>query len=246
MFGQVPKTLWSKRIEPDSKNRIPLCSRLLVVETGKDTILIETGCGRKWSDKLLGIYDISYRFDQSLADVVQNPNYVFLTHLHFDHAAGLVSSAGELEFPDATHVISEANYQVACNPPPRERASYLAENIDPLSKANLHLAKDGEEIVPGISVHQVHGHTEGMQYVKLVQGDQVVVFPADLVPTSHHVDGLWVMGYDARAALSVEEKTDFLSKAVEENWLIVFGHDRDVATGRIEVGKNGKFLLQSI
>jgi glyoxylase-like metal-dependent hydrolase (beta-lactamase superfamily II) len=239
MFGSVPKVLWSRQIAADSANRIPLACRLLLLEGHSRKVLIDCGVGRKWSEKEGQIYDICHK--RSLPEGVTD---LVLTHLHFDHGGGVSYRGGEgelrLTYPTATVHIQEANWERALNPGPRERASYLSENILPLKQATRRLCHDGEEILPGIIVHRADGHTLGLQWI--VIGDELA-FPADLIPTSHHVPLPYIMGYDLHAEKTLEEKTLFLSQAVQKQWTVVFEHDAEVAAARITVDDQGRYSI---
>lgn len=237
MFGAVPKTLWSKRIEPDELNRIPMVTRVLLIKSKSRVILVDTGCGDKWSEKLRGIYQIENIC--SLSELNLGVTDVILTHLHFDHGAGLVASSGELTFPEATLHINASHYEHALSPGVREKASYLPENILPLKQASLNLTKDGDELFPGIKVYQSDGHTKGMQWLTIEDpeglNEDVLAYPSDLMPTRAHMDIPYVMGYDLNAELCMKEKTQFLSKAKEGGWSILFEHDSAV---ELETFKN--------
>lgn len=249
MFGSVPKTLWSKTIVPDEKNRIPMACRVLIVRTGERTVLVDVGCGSKWSAKERDIYAIEPQLSKPLAEQVPGVTDIVLTHLHFDHAGG-ISERGEdgelrLTFPRARVYCSRRNYDHARSPGIRERASYLADNIAILEQADLVLTDDGDEVLPGLSLHQSHGHTHGLQWVKVSAGGATAVFPSDLMPTAHHVPLPWVMGYDLCAETTMREKEQFLAAAAEEEWAVVFEHDRDTAAGIVGRDERGRYQLKS-
>lgn len=231
MFGSVPKPLWSRLIAPDELNRIPMVARSLIIEAGDRRILVDTGCGDKWDAKSRKIF----AFD-SYAPELGEITDVVLSHLHFDHAGGVSRYDGDRlvpSFPEARHHVSRANLENARNPNVRERASYLKENLDPLREVDLRLTEDGGEIVPGITVHQVHGHTRGLQWLKLETDEGVIAFPSDLFPTSHHLPIPYVMGYDICAATAMEEKQSFIEQAVKQDWLVVFQHDPQVPAAAV-------------
>lgn len=250
MFGSVPKTLWGKAIGADEKNRIPLCARVLVIESSAGTILADCGNGEKWSDKERDIFAIHSLTGKPIRELVPDVSHLILTHLHFDHAAGLSyrDSAGELRlsYPNAVHYLNRENLERAKAPGARERGSYLQDTVTPLLQANLKLTADGEEILPGITVYQSNGHTRGLQWLLIEDGGDKIAFPSDLIPTSHHVSIPWVMGYDLHAEKTMEEKEKFLARAVEENWLVIFQHDREVESGRISRDERGRFIVSSV
>ncbi|MCB0346172.1 MAG: MBL fold metallo-hydrolase [Bdellovibrionales bacterium] len=249
MFGSVPKTLWERAIPADARNRISMACRLMLIKGSDRTFLVDLGCGDKWSDKDREIFAISSVLDMPLTEVVGPVTDVIVTHLHFDHVGGISqrTAAGDLElcFPDARIHCSRKNLEHARKPGIRERASYLRENIDVLDSANLSLTEDGDEIAPGITVHQANGHTHGLQWVKVSDGSNSCVFPSDLMPTAHHVSVPWVMGYDLCAETSMREKEQFLEQAASQGWTVVFEHDRDTAAGVIERDERGRYRLKS-
>jgi len=247
MFGTVPKALWSKEQESDELNRIVLATRSLVVEYDDRRLLIDTGCGDKWSEKNRSIFGIDNAPYVPVPDVTD----VLLTHLHFDHAGGLTrhspgSAALELCYPNARHYVSDANYRNAKSPNIRERGSYLPENIDLLEQASLQFVESEAEVWPGLSVHRLDGHTHGLLWVKLTDGETTIAFPADLVPMASHLPIPYVMGYDICAERSMVEKEAFLKQAAEESWIVVFEHDPKAQDGKVAFNDRGRPFLAEI
>lgn len=249
MFGSVPKTLWNKSIPADSDNCIPLVCRSLLLEDDSRKILVDVGTGNKWNDKLRQIYNI----ENTRPEVLQfDPNQitdVVLTHLHFDHAGGISqhTATGELTltYPKARVHLQSANWERANNPTPKDRASYLSENIEPLRAADLKLYDGDIEVLPDLLVHRVDGHTPGQQWIEV--GDRSddssprLFFPTDLIPTSHHVPLAFHMGYDVCADTLLREKLLFLERAVTLQATVCFQHDRDVPLARIIRNSKGGF-----
>lgn len=237
MFGSIPKNLWAKAAPPDEQNRILLATRSLVIQEGQSKIVVDLGCGDKWNDKLRAMYKVG-EFHP-----VENVTDVLLTHLHFDHAGG-VSVLGlnglQPRYPDARHYVSGANLANAKNPNPRERASYLPENVDVLDEVDTHLTEDGEEIWPGVWVHQAHGHTHGLQWIRIEAGNDTIAFPADLMPTAAHLGVPYVMGYDMCAQTAMAEKEAFLNRAIAGRWIVVFEHDPELGAARLEWDDRGR------
>jgi len=252
MFGAVPKNVWSRQIPVDEENCIRLATRSLIIDAGERKFMVDVGNGDKWPDKLRRIYGIQnfpHRetgFDpEAITDIV-------LTHLHFDHAGGIsrykTGSSTELElcFPRARVYLQAENYENAKNPNPRERASYLKENVDILERANLELTRGSQEIYPGIWVHQRNGHTRGQQWLEVKNGVESIVFPADMVPTSRHLPLPYSMGYDISTETLLREKEDFLDRAVIHHWIVVFEHDPDIPAARVKIDEKGHYALQEI
>lgn len=248
MFGSVPKNIWSRVINSDAENCIPLVTRslLIVDDQAKRSFLVDTGMGEKWTEKLRGIYAIN---NNPATEVGINPSSltdVILTHLHFDHAGGISyfdsNGALALTYPSAKIHLQRANYENAKHPTLKERASYLPENVEPLAAGDLQLYDGDAEIYPGIFVHRVDGHTTGQQWIEIRDGEQKIFFPTDLIPTSHHVPVPFHMGYDICAGTILKEKEQFGRRAVDENALVVFQHDAKVACALLNLNERGQFV----
>ncbi|MCO6432133.1 MAG: MBL fold metallo-hydrolase [Deltaproteobacteria bacterium] len=245
MFGSVPKNLWSRRIACDEDNCIRLATNSLVIADGERRFLLDVGLGDKWNEKSRKIFDISYTplSKESAASITD----IVLTHLHFDHAGGIshYADSGDLvlTYPKARVHLQHSNLETAQNPNPKERASYLKENVEILAGADVALLKGSGEIYPGISVHEVHGHTAGQQYIELQDGGESLIFPTDVIPTSHHVPLPFTMGYDICAETILREKQELLEKAVAKRSLVVFQHDTTVKAARIGKDEKGGFQI---
>mgnify|MGYP001165564867 FL=1 len=239
MFGVVPKPLWEKTNPADANNRIEMCSRSLLIENGNRLTLIDTGMGNKQSEKFFGYYDRwgADTLEKSLAEKgfhKEDITDVFLTHLHFDHCGGAVEKDknGVLEpaFKNAVYWSHKDHWQWATVPNAREKASFLPENILPLQESGQLKLLEGKDLILtntplGFDIVLVDGHTE-KQMLPLVQHKETtLVFAADLIPTVGHLPIPYIMGYDTRPLLSMEEKTQFLNRAVEEDFLLFMEHD---------------------
>jgi glyoxylase-like metal-dependent hydrolase (beta-lactamase superfamily II) len=249
MFGTVPKNIWSRLIPADDENCIRLATRSLLVETGDRVILADVGNGDKWNEKFRRIYGIQNLFPDEAGFNPASVTDIVLSHLHFDHSGGLsrykAGSPADLElcYPGAKVFLQADNHEAARNPNPRERASYLEENVRALEQASLRLTRGSEEIYPGVWVHQNNGHTRGQQWLELKSGPESIVFPSDLIPTSHHLPLPFTMGYDMSAETLLREKADFLERALAERWIVVFVHDPDIPAGRVIIDDKGRYAL---
>jgi glyoxylase-like metal-dependent hydrolase (beta-lactamase superfamily II) len=242
MFGSVPKPLWSREHAPDDRNRIRLAMRCLLVMGHGKRILVDDGVGEKFSPKLKDIYRVEqeeHNLERSLAALglgVRDVTDVVLTHLHFDHAGGSTrSDNGKLSprLPAARYYVQRRNLENARRPNLRERASYLAENFEPLVEAGVLDTWDGPaQPWPGFEIFTADGHTRGQQLVRLSGPEGVLYFVADLIPTASHVRIPFVMGYDMAAIETMTEKRALLERASAENAWICLEHDPRIALGR--------------
>ncbi|MEO5989468.1 MAG: MBL fold metallo-hydrolase [Candidatus Eisenbacteria bacterium] len=241
MFGSVPKPIWSRTNPPDERNRIRLAMRCLLLEGHGRRVLVDVGMGEKFSPKLLDIYAVEPRpsLEDSLRGVGVEPasiTDVVLTHLHFDHAGGATmrTEAGLApRFPGARWYVQRRNWDNAHDPNPRERASYMLENFDPLAEAAVLEFWDGPQAPwPGVTVLTAEGHTRGQQLVRVEGGGEVVYFVADLIPTAAHVRIPFVMGYDMACIETMAEKRALLTRAASERAWICLEHDPSIALAR--------------
>ena len=238
MFGVVPRVVWERVCPPDELNRISMNMNCLFIETATEKILVETGIGEKWSEKDTKRYGIFRKkpLPESLFEITgykpKDITIVVNTHLHFDHAGGntILDEKGKIipNFPNARYFVSKSEFDQAENPHERHRASYLKENWECLVKSGqLELKPDNYEVVEGLSMETVRGHSETMQCVRLNRGSETFYSFADLIPTRHHLPFAWIMGYDLYPVETLEAKKKLLPQALAENWLCYFYHDVD-------------------
>ena len=236
MFGVVPKSLWERTNPADSKNRIQMSSRCLLIEDGKNLILIDTGLGEKQDEKFFAHYDRSN--DVSLSSSINSLGFsieditdVFFTHLHFDHCGGATAREGDKIIPvfkNAKFWCSKSHWDWATvNPNPREKASFLNENIMPLKESGQLNLFDSTGLVAdlGLEFISVDGHTEKMSLPKINYKGNLILFASDLVPTSGHIPVPYLMGYDVRPLKTMEEKQTILSELEASNSFLFLQHD---------------------
>lgn len=241
MFGVVPKSLWNKTNPADDNNMISMALRCMLIEDGNRLTLIDTGMGDKQSEKFFGFYFMygDDTLDKSLAQYGfhrDDITDVFLTHLHFDHCGGSIQwnkekTGFEPAFKNAKFWSNKDHWQWATVPNPREKASFLDENINPMkSSGQLNFIdlpeldyKKNSEL--GFDILFVDGHTDKMMIPHIQYQGKTLVYMADLLPTTGHVPLPYVMGYDTRPLLTMEEKAKFLQKAANENYYLFLEHD---------------------
>lgn len=241
MFGVVPKTIWNKTNPADENNLIDIAARCLLIEDGNRLILIDTGMGNKQSEKFFGYYSLwgSHSMDKSLAkygfhrdDITD----VFMTHLHFDHCGGSIQwnkdkTGYEPAFKNAKFWSNDNHWEWATKPNPREKASFLTENILPMQESGqLHFIKRPEtdfleQSELGFGIFFADGHTEKQMIPHIQYKDKTIVFCADLLATAGHIPVPYVMGYDTRPLLTMPEKTKFLNAAADNNYYLFLEHD---------------------
>ncbi len=236
MFGVVPKTIWNKTNPADDKNLCPWAMRSLLIEDGNRLILIDTGIGEKQDDKFLSHY---YLFgDDTLQKSLNKHGFtedditdVFLTHLHFDHCGGAIKrDANGLLIPafkNAKFWSHSSHWAWATNPNPREKASFLKENIHPIEASGQlnFIDKSTDVFHKDIDVLVVSGHTEAQMIPHIAYKGKTVVFAADLLPSASHIPLSYVCGYDSRPLLTMNEKKLFLDTAANKEQILFLQHD---------------------
>jgi glyoxylase-like metal-dependent hydrolase (beta-lactamase superfamily II) len=252
MFGVVPKVLWSKLIAVDAHNCIPQATNCVLVQTGRQKVLIDTGYGPKLQDKeraILGA-ESGNPIVTSLAAQGVKPeeiDVVILSHLHFDHAGGGISMEGDrlvTTFPKAEYVVQRLEWEVATAGYPELRAAYPQENIVPLEMSGQLRLVDGDvDIVPGIHARITGGHTDGQMALFIYSGGQTAVYLADACPTWRHLPSLWCMSYDMDLLQSRRIKPVLLGEIAEQGWWALSDHDPDHAAAQLTTDPQREFAV---
>ena len=236
MFGVVPKTIWQKTNPSDDKNLIDMSMRSMLIEDGNRLILVDTGLGTKQSNKFYSYYYLfgDFSLDTSLAkhgfhrdDITD----VFLTHLHFDHCGGAITWNADRTFlqpafKNAKFWSNDKHWQWATAPNPREKASFLEENINPIKESGqLNFIHSNYKDQIGFDILFMDGHTEKQMLPVVSYQGKTIVFMADLLPTIGHIPLPYVMGYDTRPLLTIKEKAAFLNQAADKEYFLFLEHD---------------------
>jgi len=253
-FGVVPKVMWSKKVRSDERNYVTAGLNSLLIRTGKQTVLVETGMGNKLSERMIKFYGQPAKLLDHLAAAGAAPHHIDIvinSHLHFDHCGWntVRDKTGKIlpTFPRARYFAPEGEWQYARKPSERDSISYLPENYDPLvDSGQMTLLKGGEEIVPGISVKTFPGHTAHMQAVMVQSQSQTACYISDLMPTSNHIDLTWGMAFDLYPLDTIQSKKAYYARALPEKWLTVFTHDPDVPWAHIEKDELGKMVARPV
>jgi glyoxylase-like metal-dependent hydrolase (beta-lactamase superfamily II) len=256
-FGVVPKVMWSRKVAADDQNFVTAGLNSLLIRTGKQTVLVETGMGNKLSSRMAKFYGQPAKLLENLAAGGVAPeeiDIVINSHLHFDHCGwNTVRDANGkfvATFPRARYYAPEGEWEYARHPSERDSISFISENYDPLVESGqMTLLKGGEEIVPGISVETFPGHTAHMQAIMIRspgETPKTACYIADLMPTTAHIDLTWGMGFDLYPLQTIESKKRYYARAVPEKWLTVFTHDAKTPWAYVEKDELGKMVARKV
>src|SRR4029077_4409172 len=247
-FCLVPKVMWSRKIASDDKNYVTTGLNSLLIRTGKQTVLVETGMGNKLSPRMAKFYGQPAQLLDNLAAGGIAPadiDIVINYPPHFDHCGwntvrdekgGFVPT-----FPRAKYFAPEGEWQYARHPSERDTISFISENYDPLVESGqMTLLKGSEEILPGISVKTYPGHTAHMQAIVVQSQGKMACYISDLIPTTAHADLTWGMGFDLYPLQTIESKKQYYAESIPEKWLTVFTHDAKTPWAYLERDELGK------
>jgi glyoxylase-like metal-dependent hydrolase (beta-lactamase superfamily II) len=250
-FGVVPKVLWQRKVQADEFNRIAVSCNSVLVRTGKQNVLIETGIGNKLSEKFRNIYLNQQKLLENLHAAGAAPediDIVINSHLHFDHCGWNTvyrNGVALATFPKAKYYAPEGEWKHGSLQLERDRVSYISDNYDPLIRSGqMQLLTGAGEIIPGISVEVYPGHTRNMMAVFIRSGGKTACYISDLIPTSWHLDVTWVMAYDLFPLETIESRKRYYSQAIPGRWLTIFTHDPNIPWVYLEK-VNEKIAIQT-
>jgi glyoxylase-like metal-dependent hydrolase (beta-lactamase superfamily II) len=251
-FGVIPKVMWGKKVKADAENYVPVGLNSVLVRTGKQTILIETGIGNKLPERLIKIFGQPAKLLDNLAAAGFAPediDIVINSHLHFDHCGWNTTQKGNgivPTFPNAKYYAPEGEWQHGRLQTERDAISYMSDNYDPLIKTGqMQLLQGDREIIPGVSVKVFPGHTQTMQAVILQSRGQTACYISDLIPTTAHLDLTWGMAFDLFPLQTIESRKRYYGQSIPEKWLTMFTHDPSTPWAYIEKDERGKMAARA-
>jgi glyoxylase-like metal-dependent hydrolase (beta-lactamase superfamily II) len=252
-FGVIPKVMWQKKVTADAENYVPVGLNSVVVRTGKQTILIETGIGNKLPERLIKIFGQPAKLLDNLSVAGVSPediDIVINTHLHFDHCGWNTMQKGDKvvpTFPKAKYYAPEGEWQHGRLQLERDAISYMSDNYDPLIKTGqMELLQGDREIVPGVSVKVFPGHTQTMQAVIIKSRGRTACYISDLIPTSAHLDLTWGMAFDLFPLQTIESRKRYYAQSIPEKWLTMFTHDPNLPWAYLEKDERGKMTAREV
>jgi len=249
MFGVVPKVMWNKLYPADENNLCNWAMRCLLIDDGERVVLIDNGIGDKQDENFLKHYYLNG--EATLESSLKKYGYttdditdMLLTHLHFDHCGGSIkyNEKGELvpAFKNAKYWVSKEQYEWATNPNRREKASFLKENILPIKESGqLNIVEKEGVIIPNIYAKIFNGHTQGQIIPHIKFGDKTIAYSADLFPSTAHIPMPWIMAYDTKPLITLDDRERFFKEAVEEGVILFFEHDLYHECCSIEMTEKG-------
>lgn len=251
-FGVVPKVLWQRKVSPDDQNRIKVNCNSVLIRTGKQTVLIETGIGNKLSEKMKNFFLPQEKLLENLHHAGVAPediDIVINSHLHFDHCGWNTvykNGVAVATFPKAKYYAPKGEWEHGSLQLERDAVSYISDNYDPLLRSGQMTLLNGDhEILPGISVTVYPGHTRNMWAVLVRSAGKTACYISDLIPTTWHLEPTWVMAYDLFPLESIENRKKYYAEAIPGQWLTMFTHDPNVPWAYV-TREQGKFVAKAV
>jgi glyoxylase-like metal-dependent hydrolase (beta-lactamase superfamily II) len=244
MYGVVPKIIWQKFNPPDQYNLVKLDINLLLIKTDGENILVDAGIGDGLSERQKKMFGVerSSDLEKSFSKLDLSPediHLVLLTHLHADHAGGIIKISEDGKklprFPNARHVVQLEEWNEAMHPDERTSATYFTSNLKVLEQEKLLELVDGEdEVATGVRLIKTGGHTPGHQAILIEDKDNKMICPGDIIPSTYHLRLPYVAAVDLFPRETMEQKRRFLQMCADDGWLLAFDHDLEVKIGKLE------------
>lgn len=254
-FGVVPRVLWERGAPPDERNRVTLDINCPLIRAGGKNIVVDTGLGLKHPEKLQNQFVMKAgRLLDELRGHGLEPadvDYVIFSHLHFDHAGGATyttpTGALATTFPNAQYLAQRADWEEATHPNERNGAGYFEADLAPLEgNRQLELLDGDTEIVPGVHCKLTGGHTAGHQIVLLEVEGRKACFFGDLIPSAAHLPMPYAQSFDLYPIDTLNAKRDLLTRAYDEQWLVLFDHEIEHKAGYLELNDRGRHVLRPL
>lgn len=254
MFGVVPRVMWERLVPVNDDHTVPLATTPFLLDNGTHRVVIEPGMGLRWGDKQRSMFHIDHENGQELLTSLraagvepEEVTHCLMTHCHWDHIGAACGENGLPVFPKAQHWCPQSERDAALHPDHLRRASYRQEDLQPIVDANLLQTFSGEqEILPGLKMVEVGGHSDGVSLVILETEEGKAAFWADIVPTSHHVHLPFIMAYDMNAEKSWKVRNEWIPKAAEEAWLNLLYHDLERPMGRFVLDQKKRYTFEAL
>ena len=251
-FGVVPKLLWQRKVKADDENRITVSCNSVLVRTGSQNVLIETGIGNKLAEKTKSFFLPQEKLLDSLHQAGVAPediDVVINSHLHFDHCGWNTvyrNGVAVATFPKAKYYAPKGEWEHGSRQLERDRVSYISDNYDPLIRSGQMTLLEGDhEILPGIAVAVYPGHTRNMWAVFVRSGGKTACYISDLIPSTWHLEPTWVMAYDLFPLETIENRKKYYAQALPGEWLTMFTHDPNVPWAYIR-SEGKKFVIDAV
>lgn len=250
MFGVVPRALWERLTPVNEDHTVPLSTTPYLLDDGVHKVVVEPGLGQRWGDKPRAMFHIDHADGNELLESLraagvepEEVTHCLMSHCHWDHIGGTCGVDGKPVFPNAAHWTPQSERDACLTPDHLRRASYREEDLQPVLDAGLlHVFSGEHEILPGLRMVELGGHSDGVSLVLVEDAGETAAFWADVVPTGNHVHLPFIMAYDMNAEKSWRVRSEWIPRAADEGWLCLLYHDPATPMGRfVQEGRRYAF-----